>query len=76
MGRPVSGGGPLLARRLLATLDVLQALANLTLGEIGQRLFVSRNTAKSHAAAIYRKLGVSSRGEAVEAARLTGLLSE
>ena len=47
---------------------------NLTLAEIAKRLFVSRNTAKSHAAAIYRKLGVSTRGEAVELARSVGLL--
>ncbi len=49
---------------------------NLTIGGISQRLFVSRNTAKSHATAIYRKLGVSSRGEAVEMARRTGLLTD
>ena len=48
---------------------------NLTLAEIGKRLFVSRNTAKSHAAAIYRKLGVSTRGEAVELAQSMGLLA-
>lgn len=60
-----------------AELRMLRFLpTNLTLGGIGQRLFVSRNTAKSHAAAIYRKLGVSSRSEAVEVARHTGLLSE
>ena len=60
-----------------AELRMLHLLpTNLTLGGISQRLFISRNTAKSHAAAIYRKLGVSSRGEAVEVARLTGLLSE
>ena len=47
---------------------------NLTLAEIAKRLFVSRNTAKSHAAAIYRKLGVSTRGEAVDLARSVGLL--
>ena len=60
-----------------AELRMLHLLpTNLTLGGISQRLFVSRNTAKSHAAAIYRKLGVSSRGEAVEVAVLTGLLPE
>jgi LuxR family maltose regulon positive regulatory protein len=49
---------------------------NLTLAEIGKRLYVSRNTAKSHAASLYRKLGVSSRVEAVDAARRAGLLSD
>ncbi len=59
-----------------AELRVLHYLpTNLTLTEIAQRLYVSRNTAKSHAAAVYRKLGVSSRGEAVELARSVGLLA-
>jgi LuxR family maltose regulon positive regulatory protein len=58
-----------------AELRVLHFLpTNLTLTEIAQRLYVSRNTAKTHAAAVYRKLGVSSRGEAVELARSVGLL--
>jgi DNA-binding CsgD family transcriptional regulator len=35
---------------------------------------VSRNTVKSHVAAIYRKLGATSRSGAVEHARRTGLL--
>ncbi len=60
-----------------AELRVLHYLpTNLSLGEIGQRLYVSRNTAKSHAAAVYRKLDVSSRSEAVERARESGLLPE
>jgi LuxR family maltose regulon positive regulatory protein len=59
-----------------AELRVLHFLpTNLTLTEIAQRLYVSRNTAKTHAAAVYRKLGVSSRGEAVELARSVGLLT-
>jgi LuxR family maltose regulon positive regulatory protein len=59
-----------------AELRVLHFLpTNLTLTEIAQRLYVSRNTAKTHAAAVYRKLGVSSRGEAVELARAVGLLA-
>ena len=58
-----------------AELKVLHYLpTNLNVGEIAQRLYVSRNTAKSHAAAVYRKLGASSRGEAVAAARSSGLL--
>jgi LuxR family maltose regulon positive regulatory protein len=58
-----------------AELRVLHFLpTNLTLTEIAQRLYVSRNTAKTHAAAVYRKLGVTSRGEAVELARSVGLL--
>ncbi|MFL6204313.1 MAG: LuxR C-terminal-related transcriptional regulator [Acidimicrobiales bacterium] len=58
-----------------AELNVLQHLpTNLTLADIATRLFVSRNTVKSHVAAIYRKLDATSRGDAVERARRTGLL--
>jgi LuxR family maltose regulon positive regulatory protein len=59
-----------------AELNVLQHLpTNLTLADIATRLFVSRNTVKSHVAAIYRKLDATSRGDAVERARHTGLLA-
>ena len=37
------------------------------MGEIGERLFVSRNTVSSQVTSIYRKLGVSSRNDAVDA---------
>jgi LuxR family transcriptional regulator, maltose regulon positive regulatory protein len=58
-----------------AELRVLHYLpTNLTHAEIAERLFVSRNTAKSHAAAVYRKLGAASRSEAVELARASGFL--
>jgi LuxR family maltose regulon positive regulatory protein len=43
--------------------------------EIAQRLYVSTNTVKTQAGAIYRKLDVSSRAEAVERARQLGLLA-
>lgn len=49
---------------------------NLTIANIAERLYVSRNTAKAHAAAVYRKLGVASRGQAVAAARDAGLLAD
>jgi LuxR family maltose regulon positive regulatory protein len=42
--------------------------------EIAGELFVSANTVKTHCAAIYRKLAVSSRKAAVQAARDLGLL--
>ncbi len=47
---------------------------HLTFREIGERLFVSRNTVSSEAAAIYRKLGVSSRSHAVQRATEVGML--
>lgn len=40
-----------------------------TLEEIATRLFVTRNTVKSQLSSIYRKLGVSTRAEAIDWAR-------
>jgi LuxR family maltose regulon positive regulatory protein len=58
-----------------AELRVLPYLqTHLTFPEIGERLFVSRNTVKTEVTSIYRKLGVSSRGEAVQQATAIGLL--
>jgi LuxR family maltose regulon positive regulatory protein len=60
-----------------AELRVLPMLAtHLTMPEIASRLFVSRHTIKSQSASIYRKLGVSTRSDAVERARAIGLLDE
>jgi LuxR family maltose regulon positive regulatory protein len=47
---------------------------HLTFREIGERLFVTRNTVATQVGSIYRKLGVSSRRGAVEAATTVGLL--
>jgi LuxR family maltose regulon positive regulatory protein len=50
--------------------DVLRFLASrLTVREIADELYLSVNTLKFHLKAIYRKLGVSSRAEAAQAAR-------
>jgi LuxR family maltose regulon positive regulatory protein len=58
-----------------AELRVLQLLqTHLSFQEIGNALFLSRNTVKTQAIAAYRKLGVRSRSEAVETARQLGLL--
>ncbi len=46
---------------------------HLTYPEIGERLFISRHTVKTHAGSVYRKLGVSSRAEAVERIQELGL---
>jgi LuxR family maltose regulon positive regulatory protein len=43
--------------------------------EIGEQLFVSPNTVKSQAMSIYRKFGVSSRGQAIQRAQDLGLLA-
>jgi LuxR family maltose regulon positive regulatory protein len=42
--------------------------------DIGRELYLSHNTVHSHTRSIYRKLGVSSRAEAVERARSLGFL--
>lgn len=47
---------------------------HLTIAEIGRRLFISRNTVSSEVGSIYRKLGVTTRGNAVDRAREIGLL--
>ncbi|AMB58792.1 LuxR family transcriptional regulator [Microterricola viridarii] len=71
-----SAGGPggytPLTPAELRLLPYLQT--HLTIPEIGARLFVSRNTVSTEVGSIYRKLGVSSRSEAVEWATSIGLL--
>jgi LuxR family transcriptional regulator, maltose regulon positive regulatory protein len=58
-----------------AELRVLALLpTHLSFREMGRRLHVSANTIKTHAHAVYRKLDVCSRSEAVVRARETGLL--
>ena len=58
-----------------AELRLLPYLAtHLSFREIGERLYVSRHTVKSHAIAIYRKLNVTSRNAAVERASELGML--
>src|SRR5207302_11154571 len=44
--------------------------------EIGERLYVSRNTVKTQAIAVYRKFGVTSRSAAIERAVELGLIDE
>ena len=65
-------GGPPLTPAELRLLPYLQT--HLTFSEIGERLFVSRNTVSSEVGSIYRKLGVSSRSDAVQHATTIGLL--
>jgi LuxR family maltose regulon positive regulatory protein len=56
-------------------LEVLRLLATrLSRREIGQRLYVSLNTVKTHQRAVYRKLGVADRSAAVKRAHELGLL--
>ena len=67
-GRPqgVPTGGPLTEREV----TVLRLLrGTLSVREIGQELSVSQNTIKTHTKAIYRKLGVSTRHDAIARSR-------
>jgi LuxR family maltose regulon positive regulatory protein len=61
-----------LTGRELAVLRLLPG--ELSLREIGGRLFLSLNTVKTHTRGIYRKLEVATRAEAVARARESGLL--
>jgi LuxR family maltose regulon positive regulatory protein len=60
-----------------AELRVLRYLpTHLTMAEIAERLYVSRNTVKTQAIAVYRKLGTASRSGAVDIAREAGLFDD
>jgi LuxR family transcriptional regulator, maltose regulon positive regulatory protein len=57
-----------------AELRLLPLLAtHLSFREIAEQLYVSRNTIKTQAISVYRKLGVSSRSEAITEAHRLGL---
>jgi LuxR family maltose regulon positive regulatory protein len=59
----------------IAELRILPMLAtHLSFPEIGAELFLSPHTVKSQAMSLYRKLGVTSRSQAVARARDIGLL--
>ena len=49
---------------------------DLSTREIGEHLFLSPNTVRSHRRALYRKLGVHSRAEAIARATALGLVDE
>jgi LuxR family transcriptional regulator, maltose regulon positive regulatory protein len=64
-------GASSLTRAELCLLPLLAT--HLTFWEIGERPCISRHTVKAHAGSVYRKLGVSSRSEAVKRAQELGL---
>jgi LuxR family transcriptional regulator, maltose regulon positive regulatory protein len=55
---------------------LLLLASDLTQREVGQQLYLSLNTVKTHTRRLYRKLGASSREEAVARAAVLGLLDE
>jgi LuxR family transcriptional regulator, maltose regulon positive regulatory protein len=70
------GDGIGMAPLTTAELRLLPLLAtHLSFREIGQRLYLSQHTVKTQAMSIYRKLGVSSRGQAVQRVQEIGLLA-
>jgi ATP/maltotriose-dependent transcriptional regulator MalT len=75
---PTPASAPLLAADLELSereLTILRLLGSkLSQREIGSDLFISLNTVKGHVKSIFRKLGVSSRAEAVARGRELGLL--
>jgi LuxR family maltose regulon positive regulatory protein len=58
----------LVDRLTAAELRILQLLPTSTYLQIAATLFISRNTVKTHLRSVYQKLGVASRGEAIERA--------
>ena len=60
-----------LTRREIVVLQNLSG--DVTLEEIASKLFVTRNTIKSQVRSLYRKLGVSTRADAVAWAQVAGL---
>ncbi len=71
-GAPRRAGEPLSP----AELAVLRLLPRRTVREMAEALHLSANTIKSHIRAIYRKLGVNTREDAVARAVALGLLDE
>ena len=67
-----SGGGPALTKAELRVLRLLPS--HLSLREIGARLHVATSTVKTQALAVYRKLNVSCRSDAVARGRAAGLI--
>ena len=56
-------------------LEILEAMAaGLSNREIGERLFVSENTVKTHAARLFDKLSARRRTQAVQRAKESGLI--
>jgi LuxR family maltose regulon positive regulatory protein len=72
-----ASGGELLDPPSDAELAVLTLLAtDLSTREIAERLFLSQNTIRSHTRALYRKLAVHTRADAIARATTLGLLEQ
>ena len=72
-----ANSGEVLELPSAAELEVLRLLVtDLSTREIGERLFLSPNTIRSHKRALYHKLGVHTRADAIARATTLGLLGE
>src|SRR5215213_1508655 len=68
------GGAVGVSSLTTAELRLLPLLpTRLTFAEIGERQYISQHTVKTHASSVYRKLGVSSRSQAVQRLQEFGL---
>jgi ATP/maltotriose-dependent transcriptional regulator MalT len=73
--RADAGNGHVVEQPSAAELAVLRCLAaGLSRREIGGQLYISLNTVKTHIRELYRKLGATSRADAVARAEALGLL--
>jgi DNA-binding CsgD family transcriptional regulator len=66
----VESAAPLTRRERVVLANLAE---DVTLEQIASRLFVTRNTVKSQVRSAYRKIGVSTRADAVAWARQAGL---
>jgi LuxR family maltose regulon positive regulatory protein len=73
LAESATGDGPMLTNAELRVLRLLPS--HLSFREIGERLHVSANTVKTQALAVYRKLDVSCRSDAVDRGRAAGLIA-
>ncbi|ROS73309.1 helix-turn-helix transcriptional regulator [Cellulomonas sp. PhB143] len=75
LARPAVAAAPLLGAPLTRREKVVLShlSEDVTLEQIATTLFVTRNTVKSQVRSLYRKIGVSTRAEAVAWADVRGL---
>ena len=76
LSKESSASGPAASALTAAELRLLPMLStHLSIPEIAEEMFLSRNTVKTEVNSIYRKLGASSRSQAVTRSRELGLLA-